>query len=114
MVDRSRQIGTGEQPPLLPHLDGDGAGADAGQDLAGERIGHIAQRRSVQHQRGGVRGGEAVVEAVEPEVRDRGHIDQHAGDRHQGDRQEQQLAGQAKPTYRLGPVLLRCRWLFGH
>ena len=29
VVDRRRQIGAGQQPALLPHLDGDRAGADA-------------------------------------------------------------------------------------
>ena len=38
MVDRIRQIGAGEQTALLTHLDGDRAGADAGQDLPRQRI----------------------------------------------------------------------------
>ena len=36
-VDRGRQVGAGEQPPLLAHLDGHRPRADAAQDVAGEQ-----------------------------------------------------------------------------
>jgi hypothetical protein len=38
----ARQIGAGEQAALLAELDGNRAGADAGQDLPGQRIRHQA------------------------------------------------------------------------
>ena len=57
---------------------------------------HHAARRGVEHQRGGVRGREPVVQPVEPEVRDRRHIDQHFRDHHEQDREHQQLARQAE------------------
>ena len=34
VIDRRRQVGAGEQPALLPHLDGDRARADAGRGSA--------------------------------------------------------------------------------
>ena len=43
MVDRRRQIGAGQQPALLAHLDGDRAGADAGEDLPRQRVRHHAE-----------------------------------------------------------------------
>ena len=63
-----------------------------------QRIRHHAERRRIEHQRRRVGRGDAVVEPVDPEVGDRGHIEQDGRDHHQGDGQQQQLAGQAKPT----------------
>jgi hypothetical protein len=103
MVDRRRQIGAGEQAPLLSHLDGDRAGADALQDLPRQRIRDHAQRRRVQHQRRGTRCRDAVVQAIDPEVRDRGHVDHQAGDHDERDRQQQQFAGKAEPAPRCWP-----------
>jgi hypothetical protein len=37
----------------------------------------------------------AIVQPIDPEVCDRGHIDQHFGDHDQRNSQQQQLAGQA-------------------
>ena len=108
MVDRRRQIGAGEQPALLPHLDRHRPRADAGQDLPRQRIRHHAGGRGIEHQRRGIGRRQAVVEPVHPEIRDRGHIDQDAGDHHQRDGQQQQLAGQAEPARRLRPR--RCRF----
>ena len=48
-----------EQPALLAHLQRDGAGADAVQDLARDRVRHHAVRRRLEHQRRGVGGGRA-------------------------------------------------------
>ena len=42
MIDFGRQVGAGQQAALLAHLDRDRAGADAAEDLAGQRIGHHA------------------------------------------------------------------------
>ena len=52
--------------------------------------------RGVEHQRGGVGGGQPVVEPVEAEVGDRRHIDQHFGEHHEQDREHEELAGQAE------------------
>ena len=112
-VDRRRQVGAGEQPALLSHLDGDRARADAGQDLPRQRIRHHAERRGIQHQGGGIGRREAVVQPVGPEIRDRGHVDHQDGDHHERDRQQQQLAGQAKAPRARGPRRLRSRLVVG-
>ncbi len=103
MVDRRRQVGAGEQAALLPHLDGDRAGADAVENLPRQRIRHHARGRGVQHQRGGIGRREAVVEPVHAEIGDRRHVDHQPGDHDQRDGEQQQLAGQAEPARR-GPV----------
>ena len=64
---------------------------------ARQRLRHHAARRGFEHQRGGVGGGQPVVEPVQPEIGDRRHIDQHFRDHHEQDREHQQLAGQAEP-----------------
>jgi hypothetical protein len=103
MVDRLRQIGAGQKPPLLAHFDGDRARADAAEDLARQRLRHHAGRRRIEHQRRRVRRGQPIIETIDPEIRDRGHVDQHFRDHHQRNRKQQQLAGQAKPAQRPGP-----------
>ena len=109
VVDRRRQIGAGEQPALLPHLDGDRARADAAQDLPRQRIRHHAERRGIQHQGGGVGRRQPVVQPVDPEIGDRGHVDQQSRDHDQGNGQQQQLAGQAKPSAAASALRLRRR-----
>ena len=103
MIDRRRQIGAGEQPALLPHLDGDRARADAAEDLPRQRIRDHARGCGIQHQRRGVGRRQPVVQPVDPEIGDRGHVDQQSGDHDQRDGQQQQLAGQAEPARRHGP-----------
>ena len=110
VVDRGRQVGAGEQPPLLAHLDGDRPRADAGQDLARQRIRHHPERRGIEHQRRGIGRGQPVVQPVGPEIGDRGHIDQHFRDHDQRNGQQQQLAGQPEPARRRGAASLRGRW----
>ena len=100
VVDHRRHFGDGEQPALRAHLHRHGAGADAAEDLPRQAFGHHAARRRVQHQRRGVGGGEPVVQPVEPEVRDRRHIDQHFRDHHEQDREDEELAGQTEPRRR--------------
>ena len=97
MIDLRRQIGAGQQAALLAHLDGDRARADAAEDLPRQRIRHHARGRGIEHQRGGIRRRQPVVEPVDPEIGDRGHVDQHFRDHHQRNREQQQLAGQAEP-----------------
>ncbi len=113
VVDRRRQIGAGEQTPLLPHLDGDRTGADALEDLPRQRFRDHARGGGVQHQRRGARRGDAVVQAVDPEIRDRGHIDHQAGDHDEGNGQQQQLAGQAEPARRRRPRRFNGRLVVG-
>ena len=81
------------------------------QDLLGETLRHHAARRGIEHQRGGVRGGEPVVEPVEPEIGDRRHVDQNFRHHHEQDGEEQQLAGQADA--RGARRRLRLRWRDG-
>ena len=76
VVDRRRQIGAGQQPALLPHLDGDRARADAVQDLPRQRFRNHAGGRGIQHQRGGIGRRQPVVQPVHAEIGDRGHVDQ--------------------------------------
>ena len=114
MVDFRRQVGAGQQPALLAHLDGDRAGADAGEDLPRQRFRNHAGGRRIQHQRGGVGRGQAVVQPVDAEIGDRGHVDQDFGDHHQGNGEQQQLAGQAKPARRPWPRQSGCWLVVGH
>ena len=107
VIDRRRQIGAGQQPALLPHLDGDRARADAGQDLPRQRIRDHARRGGIQHQRRGIRRRQPVVQPVHPEIGDRGHVDQHSRDHDQRNGQQQQLAGQAEPARRLSAAAFR-------
>lgn len=98
VLDRGRQVVAGEQPALLAHLDRDRARIDAFQDLPRQRIGNHAERRRVEHESCGVGCGDTVVQAVDPEIRDRRHVEQAGRDHHQGNGQHQQLAGQAEPA----------------
>ena len=90
-----RHIGGGEQAALGAHLHRHRARADAVQDLLRQAFRHHAARRGIEHQRGGVRGGQAVVEPVEPEIGDRRHVDENFRHHHEQDGEEQQLAGKA-------------------
>ena len=78
--------------------------------------GTMPERRGIQHQRRGVRRRQPVVQPVHPEIGDRGHVDQHSGDHHQRNGQQQQLAGQAEPARRLRPrrSVALVGWFFGH
>ena len=114
VIDRRRQIGAGQQPALLPHLDGDRARADAVEDLPRQRIRNHARGRGIEHQRRGIRRRQPVVQPVHPEIGDRGHVDQHFRDHHQRNGQQQQLAGQAEPARRLRPRRSGCRLFVGH
>jgi hypothetical protein len=63
-----------------------------------------------------MRGGEAVLQPVEAEVGDRRHIDQHLGDHHEQDGEDEELARQPE-TRRAGGVgirLLSSHIWFGH
>ena len=114
VVDRSRQVGAGEQPALLPHLDGHRPRADAGENLPRQRIRDHAQRGGVQHQCRGIGRRQTLVEPVHPEIRDRRHVDQQPGDHDQGNGEQQQLAGQAKAARRPCPRHLHCWLVVGH
>ncbi|MGY3287936.1 hypothetical protein ACVWWP_001003 [Bradyrhizobium sp. LM3.6] len=93
VLDGGRQIVAGEQTALLAHLDGDGAGIDAFQDLARQRIGNHAERSCIEYQRRRVGRRHAVVQPVDPEVGDGRHVEQDGRDHHQGNSEQQQLAG---------------------
>ena len=69
------------------------------EDLARHRLRHHAARRRLEHQRGGVGGGQPVVEPVQPEIGDRGHIDQHFRDHHEQDREDEELARQSQARH---------------
>jgi hypothetical protein len=71
--------------------------------LPRQRIRNHAQRSGIQHQCGGIGRRQPIVQPVHPEIRDRGHIDQHSRDHDQRDGEQQQFAGQAKPARRLWP-----------
>jgi hypothetical protein len=114
VIDLRRQIGAGEQPALLPHLDGHRAGADAGEDLPRQRFRDHAGRGRIQHQGCGIGRRQLVVEPVDPEIGDRGHVDHEARDHHQRDGQQQELARQAEPARRTGPRQFGDWLLVGH
>ncbi len=92
------RFGGGEQAALLAHLHRHCPGADAVENLPGETLRHHAARRRVEHQRRGVRGGQAVVEPGQAEIRDRRHVDQHFRQHHE----QRPSAPEACPTGRAG------------
>ncbi len=94
VVDRRRHVADHQQPALRTHLHGDGARADRVEHLLGQAVGNLWRR--LQHQRGGVSVGELVAQPVQPEIRDRRHIDEHFRDHHEQNREHQELVGQAK------------------
>jgi hypothetical protein len=104
MIDRGRQVGAGEQPALLAHLDRDRACADTVQYLPRQPVRHHAERCGIEHQRSRVRRRDAIVEPVHAEVRDRRHIDHQQRDQHQRNGQQQQLAGQTELGRSHGPL----------
>ncbi len=114
VIDRRRQTGAGQKPALLPHLDGDRARADAGQDLPRQRIWNHAQGRRVEHQRRGVRRRQPVVQPIDPEIRNRRHVNQNSRDHDQGNGEQQQFAGQAKPARRQRPRRFGGQLVVGH
>ena len=61
--DRRRRVTDRQQAPAGAHLHGDGAGADAVEDLLGEVFGHHSARRGLEHQRCGVGAGQMVAAA---------------------------------------------------
>ena len=97
MIDRRWHVGRDQQAPLLAHLHGDGVGADAVENLAGKGVGDHAARRGVEDEGRGIGGAQAVVEPVQAEIGDRRDIDQHLGQHHEQDREDEELARQAKP-----------------
>ncbi len=111
MVDLRRHIGCREQAALLAGLDGHRPRADAGKNLPRQDVGHHAARSGVQHQRGGTRGCQSVVEPVHPEIGDGWYVDQDFDDQDQRDRQQQKLSGQPEPQPGLGPRGCRQIWL---
>ena len=95
LLDLRRHVGSGQQAALGAHLHRHGARADAFQDLLRQTLRHHAARRGVEHQRGGVRGGQPIVEPVEPEIGDRRDVNENFRHHHEQDGEEQQLAGKA-------------------
>ena len=78
-----------QQAPLVAHLDGHRVRADAVEDHLGEALRHHLLGRGVDHQRGGVRRRQPVVEPVQPEVRDPRHIDENFRHRDECDGEKQ-------------------------
>jgi hypothetical protein len=94
--DRRRRIANREQTPLRASFHGDGAGADAVENLLGQAFGHHAIRGGVEYQSRGVGAGQPVVEPHQPVQRDRRHIDQHFRDHHEQDREDEEFSGKPK------------------
>ena len=92
VMDRRRHLGDRQQPALLAHLHRDRARADRVEDLARQILRHHAARRRVQHERRRIGGGQPVVQPVGAEIGDRRDIDQHFGDHHEQDRENEKLA----------------------
>ncbi len=97
VIDHRRDVIHREQPALLAHLDRDRTRADALQHLPRQFVRDHAARRRLEHEGRGVRGGDAIVQPVHPEVRDRRHVDHDRGHQHERNGQQQQLARHAEP-----------------
>ena len=110
VMDRRRHVGDGEQAALVAHLHRDRLRADAVEHLPRQAVRHRCRSApALQHQRGGVRGGEPVVQPVQPEIGDRRHVDQHFRDHHEQDREDEELARQAEARRaRARLVVRRC------
>jgi hypothetical protein len=65
--------------------------ADALENLTRDRFRDRAAGRGLEHERGGIGGGEPVAEPVQPKVGDRGDVDQHLRDHHERQRENQKL-----------------------
>ena len=91
-----REIIARQHPARLVHLHHDGLGANAVEQLLNKAFRHHVARRGVEHQRGGMRRCEAIIEPHDAEIRDRRHVDHDFRDHHEQCRQQQQLARQAK------------------
>ena len=91
---------TRKQLALVAHFDRDHLGADAVENLLhhlGRQVDLVALGcLRVEHERNGARDREPVGEPVQPEIRDRRHIDQHFRDHHEQDREQQKLAREAE------------------
>src|SRR5262249_12432992 len=85
----------GEQAARMADLHRHLARPDAVEDLLGQGLRHHAARRRVEHQRGGVRGGEAVLDPDQPAVCDGGNIDGDFRDHTGQDLEREPLGGQA-------------------
>ena len=99
VVDGGRHVVDGQHAAALAHLHGDGAGADAVEDLFGEAVGHHAVRRGVEHQRRGIAGLQPILEPGDAEIGHRRHIDQHFRDHHEQDREDEELAGKTEARH---------------
>ena len=96
VVDLRGRIRRQHQATLVAALEGDGAHLGRTQQLGAQRVRHDAAGHRLGRQRGELGGGEAVVQPADAEVGDRGHEDQHLGQHHETDGQQQQLGGQAE------------------
>ena len=97
------RVYVGERPRRCCALEGNGTHLGGAQQLGAQRIGDDAARHGPGRQSGELGGGEAVVEPVDAEVGDRGHVCPHL---HSMTKviEEQQFRGQAEPA-----PLRRCR-----
>ena len=101
-VDLGRHVDGGDQAAGGAGADGDGLGADGGEQVllnaarhfGGDRLGQDGARR-IGH-------GHAVGEPVGAEIGDRGDVDQHFAEHDVEDGQRQQLPRQAEATPRRG------------
>ncbi len=111
VVDGRRHVvSQRQQLALMSDLHGDRAGVDAVENLALDVVGD-AVGRGLEHERRGIGRREPIAEPVQPEVRDRGHIDQHFRQHHEQQREDEQLARQPKArpapwTHALRPLRL--------
>jgi hypothetical protein len=96
VIDLRGCVGWQHQATLVAALEGHGAHLRGAQQLGAQLIRQDAPRDRLGSQRGELSGGEAVVQPADAEVGDGGHEDQHLGQHHERDGEEQQLGGQAK------------------
>jgi hypothetical protein len=94
VTDRRRHFRHCEQPPLPADLHRYRAGPDRIENLPRKIVRHHAAWRGVENERRRVRRREAVVEPVVAEIRDRRNVDQHFGQHHEHDREDEKLAGE--------------------
>jgi hypothetical protein len=92
-VDRGGHVDAGDHPGGILAADDDGLRPGRHQRLALHGAGQLDILKSVDHDGRRRHGVQAVLQPANAHIGDGRHEDQHFGQHHEGDRQQQQFAG---------------------